>query len=115
MSTKIICLDRKDLGGQLSRMLTPEQSRAARGWLNWTQQELAGRAGVGLSTLRAFEAGQRMPIRNNLEALERAIEGAGIRPVFDQHGAAGIALGDAGQEPASLSELGTTPGTGAQE
>jgi transcriptional regulator with XRE-family HTH domain len=73
-------------------MLTPEQCRAARGWLGWTQQELADKAGVGLSTVRAFESGQRAPIKNNLAALQRAVEGAGIRLVFDTDGkATGIA------------------------
>lgn len=73
-------------------MLMPEQCRAARGWLGWTQQELADKAGVGLSTLRAFESGQRAPIRNNLDALRRAIEAAGVRLVFAVDGkATGIA------------------------
>jgi transcriptional regulator with XRE-family HTH domain len=76
-------------------MLTPEQCRAARGWIDWTQQELADRAGIGLSTLRAFEAGQRVPIRNNLDALRRAIEAAGVQLQFDGERAVGIAVNDA--------------------
>jgi transcriptional regulator with XRE-family HTH domain len=72
--------------------MSPEQCRAARGWLGWTQQELARRAGVGLSTVRDFENGDRTPIPNNLAAITRAIEEAGIRLVFDDDGAAvGIA------------------------
>jgi len=59
-------------------MLNPEQSRAARGWLNWTQAELAERANVGLSTVKDFEAGRRTPIGNNLAAIHRALEAAGI-------------------------------------
>ena len=35
--------------------MTPEQCRAARGWLNWTQVELAEKGKVGLSTVMAFE------------------------------------------------------------
>jgi transcriptional regulator with XRE-family HTH domain len=77
-------------------MLTPEQCRAARGWLAWTQQDLADKAGVGLSTLRAFELGQRAPIRNNLDALRRAIEAAGVRLLVGNEGkATGIAIDDA--------------------
>jgi DNA-binding transcriptional regulator YiaG len=76
-------------------MITAEQTRAARAWLNLTQQELAERAEIGLSTLRAFEAGQRAPIRANLTALQRTIEGAGIRLVFGEDGkATGIAIDD---------------------
>ncbi len=73
-------------------MLAPEQCRAARAWLDITQQDLADRAGIGLSTLRAFEAGQRGLIRANMDALRRAIEGAGIRLVFEGGRATGIAL-----------------------
>ena len=58
--------------------MTPEQCRAARAWLDWSQPDLATRAKVGLSTLRQFENGQRTPIANNLSALRRAIEEAGI-------------------------------------
>jgi len=72
--------------------MSPEQCRAARGWLGWTQQELARRAGVGLSTVRDFENSDRTPIPNNLAAITRAIEEAGIRLAFDDDGAAvGIA------------------------
>lgn len=80
--------------------MSPEQCRAARGWLEWTQQELATRAGVGLSTVRDFEKGERTPIPNNLAALRRAIEAAGVRLLFGSGGeATGIAFGDPGELP----------------
>lgn len=72
-------------------MLAPEQSRAARGWLDWSQEELAKRANVSLSTVRDFEKGRRTPIGNNLAAMMHALEAAGIRPVHSGAGApAGI-------------------------
>ena len=59
-------------------MMTPQQCRAARGWLDWPQQELAKRANIGLSTIRQFENGLRTPIANNMLAMRRAFEEAGI-------------------------------------
>jgi transcriptional regulator with XRE-family HTH domain len=75
--------------------MRPEQSRAARGWLGWSQGELAKRANVSLSTVYEFEKGQRTPTANNLGAMRRAIEAAGVRLVFDVKGAAGILRQDA--------------------
>jgi predicted transcriptional regulator len=57
---------------------SPEQLRAARNWLAWTQAELARRANVGLSTIKDYESGKRTPIANNVEAICRALEAAGI-------------------------------------
>lgn len=74
-------------------MLTPEQSRAARGWLDWSQGELAERSSTSMSTIRDFEKGRRMPIANNLEAIMRAFANAGVEFVFDDEGkASGIAV-----------------------
>jgi ribosome-binding protein aMBF1 (putative translation factor) len=73
-------------------MLSPEQCRAARGWLGWSQQELARRANVGLSTVKDFERSERTPIPNNLAAIKSAIEAAGVELVFGKDGdAIGIA------------------------
>ena len=67
-------------------MLAPQQSRAGRGWLDWTQDELARRANVSLSTVRDFEKGRRVPIGNNLMALAAALKHAGVTPTFDEQG-----------------------------
>jgi ribosome-binding protein aMBF1 (putative translation factor) len=81
-------------------MISPEQCRAARGWLGWSQHELARRAHVGLSTVKDFERRERTPIPNNLAAIGRAIEGAGIRLVnTESGGAVGIAIADANGNP----------------
>ncbi len=82
-------------------MLTPEQSRAARGWLDWSQQDLAERAHVSLSTVRDFEKGRRSPIQNNLDALQRAINAGGVQMVYKRGKPIGIAIMDdppAGEE-----------------
>jgi transcriptional regulator with XRE-family HTH domain len=79
-------------------MLTPEQSRAARGWLDWSQEELAKRAHVSLSTVRDFEKGRRTPIKNNLDAMRLSFEIAGISFLF--RGDAPLGMQAAPQESA---------------
>jgi ribosome-binding protein aMBF1 (putative translation factor) len=63
--------------------MSPEQVRAARNWLAWTQAELAAKANVGLSTVKDYEGGKRVPIANNLEAMKRALEDAGMTITAD--------------------------------
>lgn len=63
--------------------MTPEQCRAARGWLDIGQDALASAAGVSLSTVRDFEKGRRSPIANNLRAIQAALESRGIAFVDD--------------------------------
>jgi ribosome-binding protein aMBF1 (putative translation factor) len=70
--------------------MLPEQCRAARGWLDWSRGELAQRAKVSLSTVADFEKRRRTPIANNLEAMRRALEAAGVE--FTNGGAPGVRL-----------------------
>lgn len=56
----------------------PSQSRAARGLLDWSQTKLAQMANLSESTVRDFEKGRRIPSINNLSALRRAMEDAGV-------------------------------------
>ena len=58
--------------------MTPEQSRAARAWLEWSQQELASAAHVSLSTVRDYEKGRTVPIPVTLAAMRAALEAQGI-------------------------------------
>jgi transcriptional regulator with XRE-family HTH domain len=57
--------------------LTPAQCRAARGLIEWSQEQLAAAANVGISTVRDFEGSRRSPRAENLEAIRKALERAG--------------------------------------
>src|SRR5215469_13760766 len=78
--------------------MTPEQCRAARGWLRWSQVELARQANVSLRAIAALERGEQRLRPNNVTAIRRAIEAGGVRLVFDKKGAAGILRRDAGTD-----------------
>lgn len=59
-------------------MITPAQCRAARALLDWSQQDLAKAAHLGLSTIRDFEKGRRVPTHNNLRGIKLALEESGV-------------------------------------
>ena len=63
--------------------MSPEQVRAARNWLGWTQAALAEKSKVGLSTVKDYESGKRVPIANNLAALKSALEAGGMKITHD--------------------------------
>jgi transcriptional regulator with XRE-family HTH domain len=58
--------------------ILPQQSRGARGLLDWTQSDLAKAATLGLSTIKNFESDRRDTTPANLNAIRRALEDAGI-------------------------------------
>jgi transcriptional regulator with XRE-family HTH domain len=62
----------------MTEPVSPEQLRAARALLAWSQQDLARAAHVGASTVADFERGHRTPVTNNAEAMRSALETAGI-------------------------------------
>lgn len=58
--------------------MTPAQSRAARGLVDWSQSELGQRSNLSESTIRDFEKGRRVPGPNNVAAMRAALEAAGV-------------------------------------
>ncbi len=72
--------------------MTPAMCRAARSLLNWTQQQLAEAARVGLSTVKAFEVGRSEPVTNNLLAMEAALTNAGVEFIPENGGGAGVRM-----------------------
>jgi transcriptional regulator with XRE-family HTH domain len=58
--------------------LSPEQSRAARRLLNWSQVRLASRPNLSVSAIRKFEESLRAPSVDKLAAIRTALEAAGV-------------------------------------
>jgi transcriptional regulator with XRE-family HTH domain len=58
--------------------LLPEQCRAARGLLNWTQEHLAFAAGVSRSTIKDFECHRHALHRTTEKLLVEAFEKGGV-------------------------------------
>ena len=58
--------------------ITPSQIRAGRAVLNWSQEELARQAGVGLSTLRDYENERRSGEVGATKAIVTTLEKNGI-------------------------------------
>jgi transcriptional regulator with XRE-family HTH domain len=63
----------------MSEGLTPEQVKAGRALLAWSQQELATEARVSPSTIADFERGVRTPVANNAQAIRDALERKGLQ------------------------------------
>ncbi len=71
-------------------ILTPALCRAARGFLDWTQTDLAERSGVSRSTIRDYE-GSRHDLHRATEAqLRLAFEEGGVAFVHMEGGHFGV-------------------------
>jgi predicted transcriptional regulator len=66
------------------------QIRAARGLLNWSQRELAERAGVSKQSVTRIERGASDPRLSSVSALYNAIRLAGVEMIIDNNGIVGI-------------------------
>jgi len=75
-------------------MISPEQCRAARGLLAWSQQELARAAGVGIVTVHQLEAGISEPRRATIQVIRSALEKAGVEFIDENGGGPGVRLKD---------------------
>jgi transcriptional regulator with XRE-family HTH domain len=71
-------IDATRLFWSFQSMITASQCRAARGLLNWTQQQLADVAHIGVATVRLFESEAIDTRRSTLALLRQAFELAGV-------------------------------------
>jgi transcriptional regulator with XRE-family HTH domain len=72
--------------------LFPEQCRAARGLLNWTQDQLAAAAGLSRSTIKDFERHRHALSSGSEELLLKAFGSGGVELLFAEKGAHGIGV-----------------------
>jgi transcriptional regulator with XRE-family HTH domain len=77
--------------------LSPEQCRAARGLLDWTQEELAEKAKVSRSTIRDFENGRHSLHSSTADQVVEALERAGAMLIPPGEAGPGVRL----QKPVS--------------
>ena len=70
--------------------ISPAQCRAARGLIAMDQATLAEAANVSRNVIIDFEKGRRVPTRNNLAAIQRMLEKAGVE--FTNGDAPGVRL-----------------------
>ena len=72
--------------------ITPEQCRAARALLNWSQPDLAEAAGIARGTIANFERGASVPHPSNLADIRTALEAAGVEFIPANGGGPGVRL-----------------------
>lgn len=73
-------------------MITSAQCRAGRALLDWSQQQLADAARVGVVTVRQFESGGSQPRNATLDVIQRALEEAGVIFVEENGEGPGVRL-----------------------
>ena len=61
-------------------MISSRQIKAARALLGWKGQDLADKSGVGITTLRRYEAQEGVPNANKfvIKAIKGCLEDAGV-------------------------------------
>jgi transcriptional regulator with XRE-family HTH domain len=73
-------------------LLLAEQCRAARGLLDWTQEELAARADVSRSTIRDFENGRHHLHSATAAQVVAALERGGVMLIPSDDAGPGVRL-----------------------
>ncbi len=68
------------------KIISIEQCRADRGFLGWSQLELAEKVRVGKTAICDFERGKTTPYKKTLEDIRVVFENAGIEFLNDEKG-----------------------------
>jgi transcriptional regulator with XRE-family HTH domain len=72
--------------------ITPQQVKAARQQLSWSQSDLAGHVGVSAATIWAFESGRAHYSTLDLNHVRAALESAGVIFVEENGEGPGVRL-----------------------
>jgi DNA-binding transcriptional regulator YiaG len=70
--------------------MTPDQCRAARAMLNWSQDKLAELAHISVITVRTFEGGKSKPQPSTMHLMRQTFVEAGIEFIPDNGGGSGV-------------------------
>ena len=81
-------------------MITGRQVRAARALLNWTQEMLAEKALVALTTLKRLESERGLPVHESTrDQVQKALEANGVLFMDSDRGRGVILLNEAPAQP----------------
>lgn len=84
-------------------LITPDQSRAARALLDWSQDQLATKAGISAGSVRHFEKGRQVFAAKSQRALCEAFATAGVQVFPENGGGAGVRFATPGKKSAKKS------------
>ena len=73
--------------------ISPEQARAARALLGWSQDQLVAKSGVPKRTVARLELGEGSPHPRTIEAIRATLEAAGVMFIEQNGGGPGVRLG----------------------
>lgn len=73
-----------------SGIVTGRQLKAARAWLDLSQDDLTEKSKVTRRTIQDFESGKRVPQPRTLSDLQKALEDCGIEFIFSDDRGIGI-------------------------
>ncbi|MBN8963604.1 MAG: helix-turn-helix transcriptional regulator [Rhizobiales bacterium] len=62
----------------LQPTVSPAQVRAARAWLNWSQDQLSARSGISKRTIARYESGKTLAHPETIDLIRDVLEGEGI-------------------------------------